>query len=127
GAQDRCLSPGGQGRKKNAAEFWATDTGDPRRSNYASFTRRGNMLYMHVHFWPGETVSICGLMAKVKSASLLASGKKVAFKQDRLRVQFTGMPTHAPDDPITTIAIECESEPKQDNILVRREHEREKP
>jgi alpha-L-fucosidase len=79
---------------------------------------------MHIHFWPGETAVMAGLMSKVKSASLLATGEKVAFQQDRLRVRFTGLPEKAPDDPITTLAIECDGEPKQDNIFVRKEHER---
>jgi len=123
----RILSAVGNWMDKNGSAIYGTDNCEPRRSNYASFTRRGNTLYMHVHFWPGETVTMCGLKAKVKSASLLASGKKVAFEQDHLRLRLTGLPAHAPDDPITTIAIECESEPTQDNILVRKEHEREKP
>ena len=123
----RILSSVGGWMDRNGSAIYGTDNCEPRRSNYASFTRRGNTLYMHVHFWPGETVTMCGLMAKVKSASLLASGKKVAFEQDHLRLRLTGLPAHAPDDPITTIAIECEREPTQDNILVRKEHERERP
>ena len=45
-------------------------------SNYASFTRKGNTLYMHVHFWPGEYVALTGLMAQVKSARMLSTGQK---------------------------------------------------
>jgi alpha-L-fucosidase len=123
----RILSTVGEWMNRNGQAIYGTDNCEPRRSNYASFTRRGNTLYMHVHFWPCETVTMCGLLTKVKAASLLASGKKVAFQQDRLRVRLTGLPDRAPDDPITTLAIECESEPKQDNIFVRREHERERP
>jgi alpha-L-fucosidase len=48
----------------------------------------------------------------------------VKFEQDKLRVKFTGLPAGAPDDPITTIAIECESEPRQDTDFVRKEHVR---
>ena len=35
-----------------------------QRSAYANFTRKGNTLYMHVHFWPGSDVSISGLQAE---------------------------------------------------------------
>src|SRR3979411_2110910 len=91
----------------------------PRRSNYASFTRKGNTLYMHVHFWPGDTVALAGLKTAVKSARPLASGNEVKFQQDRFRVRFTGLPEQAPDHPITTIAIECEAEPAQDTDFVR--------
>ena len=120
----RILSSVGQWMDKNGKAIYQSDNCQPRRSNYASFTRSGNTLYMHIHFWPGETAVMSGLMSQVKSASLLATGQKVAFQQDRLRVRFTGLPEKAPDDPITTLAIECDGEPKQDNIFVRKEHER---
>jgi alpha-L-fucosidase len=80
---------------------------------------------MHVHFWPGQTVAMSGLLTGVKSARLLASGKAVKFEQDKYRVRFTGLTSAAPDHPITTIAIECESEPKQDSIFVRNEKPRD--
>ena len=34
------------------------------------------------------------------------------------------LPQQAPDSPITTLAIECDAEPTQDNIFVRREKPR---
>jgi alpha-L-fucosidase len=37
---------------------------------------------MHAHYWPGEEVALSGLKTFVKSAKLLASGKKVDFAQD---------------------------------------------
>jgi alpha-L-fucosidase len=39
-------------------------------------------------------------------------------------VRFTGLPEKAPDDPVTTIAIECDGEPNQDTGYVRRERPR---
>jgi alpha-L-fucosidase len=120
----RILTTVGRWMEKNGETIYATDPCQPRRSNYMSFTRRGNTLFAHVHFWPGETVTIGGLLTKVKSARLLATGQKVAFQQDRLRVRFTGLPARAPDDPISTLVIECESEPKQDQYVIRKERER---
>jgi len=35
------------------------------------------------------------------------------------------LPAEAPDHPVTTIALECDSEPTQDNIFVRKEKPRE--
>jgi alpha-L-fucosidase len=61
----------------------------------------------------------------VKSAKLLATGQQVKFEQDPMRVRFLGLPEKAPDDPVSTIVIECEGEPKQDNIFVRKEKKRE--
>jgi len=93
-------------------------------SNLANFTRQGNTLYMHVHFWPGETVALGGLQTKVLSARLLHGGKPVEFQQERFRVRFTGLPKTAPDEPATVLAIECDSEPAQDMDAIRRERPR---
>ena len=81
---------------------------------------------MHVHFWPGEEVFVAGLQVQVKSARLLASGRKVEFTQDPLRLRLHGLPAQAPDQPVTTLAIECAGEPKQDTNSVRRERKRER-
>src|SRR5262249_8630264 len=121
----RVLSQVGQWMAKNGESIYQSDICQVRRNNYSSFTRKGNTLYQHVHFWPGETVALSGLLTKVKSARLLASNKKVEFEQDRFRVRCKGLPAEAPDHPLTTIALECESEPTQDSIFVRNEKPRE--
>lgn len=121
----RVLSEVGQWLARNGESIFESDLCQVRRSNYASFTRKGNTLYMHVHFWPGSTVALSGLMTQVKSARLLAGNRKVDFKQDRFRVDFTGLPEQAPDHPVTTLAIECEAEPTQDSIFVRKEKPRD--
>ena len=118
------LSTVGSWMDRNGQAIYNTEVCQPRRSNYAGFTRRGNTLYMHIHFWPGDTATIAGLMTPVKSARLLASGKAVRFEQDRFRVRFTGLGESAPDEPLSTIAIECEGEPRQDTDFVRRERPR---
>jgi alpha-L-fucosidase len=115
----------GQWMARNGETIYTPEPCQVRRSNYANFTRKGNTLYMHIYFWPGDTVTLAGLMTGVKSARMLATGQKVAFEQDRFRVRFTGLPSKAPDHPVTTIAIECESEPIQDTDFVRRERPRD--
>ena len=121
----RVLTEVGQWLSRNSESIYPAENCQVRRSNYASFTRKGNTLYMHVHYWPGEIVAFSGLQTSVKSARLLASGKKVDFEQDRYRVRFTGLPAEPPDHPLTTIAMECDAEPTQDSIFVRREKPRE--
>jgi len=80
---------------------------------------------MHVHFWPGESFAMAGLLVPAKSVRLLAGGQKVAFEQDKLRIRFSGLPATAPDDPVTTLAIECDGEPRQDQYVVRKERDRD--
>jgi alpha-L-fucosidase len=124
-ASVRILSEVGQWMERNGHTIYESGPCQVRRSNYASFTRKGNMLYMHVHFWPGDYVAISGLTTTVKSVRLLVSDRKVNFTQDRFRVHLTDLPREAPDHPVTTIGLECESEPTQDTLLVRREKPRD--
>jgi alpha-L-fucosidase len=119
------LATVGRWLERNGAAIYGADRCQPRRSNYAGFTRKGNTLYMHVHFWPGESFAMAGLLVPAKSVRLLASGESVAFQQDKLRIRFTGLPATAPDDPVTTLAIECDGEPRQDQYVVRNERDRE--
>jgi len=105
---------------KNGEAIYGADKCQLTRSRNGSFTRKGNTLYFHIHYYPGDSAAFAGLMTKAKSAHLLASGKKVDFVQDEYSIKFTGLPSIAPDRPVTTIAIECESVPTQDNIFVRK-------
>jgi alpha-L-fucosidase len=80
---------------------------------------------MHVHFWPGDYVAISGLKCKVKSARILKTGAEVKFTQGDFQTKFVGLPEKAPDYPVTTIAIECDSEPIQDTDYVRKNKPRD--
>jgi alpha-L-fucosidase len=115
----RILTEVGHWMQTNGDAIYTADITQPRRSNYASFTRKGNTLYMHVHFWPGNDVSIAGLMVKATAVHLHKSKQPLKFTQDQFRLHITGLPMEAPDSPITTIAIECDGEPRQDTDFVR--------
>jgi hypothetical protein len=69
-------------------------------------------------------LAVGGLRAKVKSARLFATGKKVDFVQDDISVRFTGLPQSSPDSPFTVIEAECDSEPIIESDYVRRERPR---
>ena len=115
----RILSKVGQWMKKNGEAIYGAEICQVKRSAFANFTRRGKTLYLHLHFWPGAEWTIGGLRGKIKSAKLLVSGKAVKFEQDRWRVRFYGLPAQAPDDPVTVLALECASVPKQDMEALR--------
>ena len=115
----RVLTEVGQWMDTNAETIHTSDICQPRRSNYASFTRQGNTLYMHVHFWPGGDVAISGLTAKVNSVHLHKTKQPFKFTQDPYRVHITGLPMEAPDSPVTTIVLECDSVPQQNTDFVR--------
>jgi alpha-L-fucosidase len=115
----RVLSEVGAWMRANGECIYHSEICQPQRSNYADFTRSGNTLYMHVHFWPGSDVAISGLKVRVLSAKLLRSGTALQVNQDPYRTHLTGLPESAPDSPLTTIALECDSVPMQDTLYVR--------
>jgi alpha-L-fucosidase len=118
------LSDVGKWLARNGETIYESEPCSVSHSDYAGFTRKGNTLYMHVYYWPGDYVAISGLKTEVKSAHYVATGEKVSFQQEQFRVRFTNLPKVAPDSPVTTIAIECASEPTQDTLWVRQERPR---
>src|SRR6185437_1849175 len=95
-----------------------------QQSLFSNFTRIGNKLYIHVHFWPGETVSIGGLKNKVLSAKLLPSGQTIQVQQDAFRTQFLGLPANSPNELVSVIEAECDGEPDQDTLNIRKNRPR---
>jgi alpha-L-fucosidase len=115
----RILTEVGQWMKTGGQTIYGADPCKVSRNAYANFTRAGNRLYMHVHFWPGSDVSIAGLRQKVTSATILKTGQRVTVSQDGFRTLLTGLPARAPDAPVTTLVLECDDVPVQDTDYVR--------
>ena len=67
----KILSDVGKWMAKNSETMYGAERCGVKRGVYAEFTRKGNTLYVHVYFWPGDTVTVAGLTTKVKSAKLL--------------------------------------------------------
>ena len=134
------LEATGKWLEGNGKSIYGTDRFKGDWNTNANYTRRGNTLYIHQHYWPGHTpaaewlsffqpevvVAIGGLKAKVLSAKLLRSGQKVDFTQNEFALRLTGMPLKAPDDPATVIEVECEIEPTIDHEEMRSKWPREK-
>ncbi len=69
-----------------------------------STTAKGNTVYLHVFRWPGKEICVAGVKKKVKSAYLLASGKKVAVSQKGQRLFLKDLPAK-PLDPYDTVIV----------------------
>jgi len=118
------LTEVGKWMDKHSATIYETEHSRVNDSAMAGFTRKGNTLYVQVFNWPGSTMAVGGIKAKASAAHLFTTGEKVDFKQEEFRLQFTGLPEKAPEEPITTIAVDFDSEPVQDNEWTRRERPR---
>jgi alpha-L-fucosidase len=118
------LSAVGRWTEGNGESIYKAQPSKVKRSAYANFTRNGNTLYMHIYFWPGDEARISGLRTKVTSAKFLRTGEPVHVEQDEFATRLTGLPKTAPDAPVTTIALACESEPVQDTDWVRKNRQR---
>jgi alpha-L-fucosidase len=119
--------------QSNGEAFYGTDRGSFSTNPNANFTRRGNTLYIHQHFWPGHTpaaewltffqpeavIAIGGLKAKALSAKVLKTGQSIKFTQDEFSLRLTGLPVAPPDSPVSVIAVECDAEPVIDHQAER--------
>ncbi len=117
----------------NGKSIYGTERGNFSWNVNANYTRRGNLLYIHQQYWPGETpaaewlpffqpatvIAIGGLKPKVKSVRLLKTGQNVRFTQDEFGLRLTTLPAQAPDHPATVFEVECEGEPTIDHNAIR--------
>ena len=109
---------------RNGAAIYGSERSKATRYQYAGITRKGNTLFLHVHAWPGKEIRIGALVTKVLSARFLATRKEIRFEQNADRLRLHGLPEKAPDQPMTVIAIQFESEPVQDMVAHRRSKKR---
>jgi len=75
-------------------------------------TCKGDTAYLHVLRWPGEEACIAGVQNKVKSARVLATGRKARVAQQGDRLFIRGLPKSPPDRHDAVIALELVGKPK---------------
>jgi len=123
----------GKWLETNGKAIYGTERGQMDWNTNANYTRRGNTLYIHQHFWPGHTpaaewlsfyqpevvIALGGVKPKVLSARLWKTGQKVDFTQDEFACRMTGLPLVAPDQPATVIEVECDGEPVVNHDAMR--------
>ena len=116
----KMLEPIGQWLARNGEAVYGRRVRDQKRyldwTMVGHWTRAGNTAYYWIDRWVGAQTVIAGFKAKVKRASILASGKSVKFKQDGERVTLYGMPAANPDKNvhITVVKLECATYPHQE-------------
>ncbi len=101
---------------RNGTAIYSTQKCLFPHGNIGAFTRKGKTLYTHVYFWPGSQMTVGGLKTEVRSARLLANNQEILFEQKGRQLIFRGLPLMPPDELVTVIAAECESEPIQEAL-----------
>jgi alpha-L-fucosidase len=129
----KILETVGQWLESNGKSIYGAERGSFSWNSNANYTRRGNVLYIHQQYWPGETpaaewlpffqpatvIAIGGLKTKVKSVRLLRTDQNIRFTQDEFSLRLTTLPSQAPDHPTTVFEVECEGEPVIDHNAIR--------
>ena len=80
-----------------------------------NWTAAGRTAYFWVHWWPGRELAIGGFRTKLRKASLLDSGRPIAFEQTANRIVLRSLPAQSPDKTvgITVIKMEFAAKPRQ--------------
>lgn len=68
-------------------------------------TAKGKTIYVHIFDWPGTSLELPGLKAKVASARLLAGGPRLEFRQSEEKIQVS-LPAQAPDQDVSVVAFQ---------------------
>jgi len=91
---------------KNSKSIYGCGGAPCGQPHLGHVTARGNTLYLHVTCWPGAELCAAGIKNKVKTARMLATGKRLGFEQRADRLLVRGLPRRSPDPIDTVIALE---------------------
>ena len=95
----------GKWMDQNGDAIYGTTYGPVQGAKQFRTTAKGRDVFIHVFDWPGTTLEVAGeSLPKCTSASLLATGQPLEFKQQdgRLTIQ---LPGQAPDPDVTVIEL----------------------
>lgn len=91
--------------KTNGEAIYGTTYGPLQNLSFGRTTTKGKTVYLHVFDWPGPSIELTGLSAKVRSVRALAGGATLRFQQaaGKLTIDAAGV---TPDPDATVLAIE---------------------
>ena len=95
----------GKWMKVNGDSIYGTSYGPWQNLPFGKTTAKGKTIYLHVFEWPAQPELILpGLSARVRSVAVLATGKKVRFRDAKGRVTIA-VPPRAPDPNDSVLRI----------------------
>jgi alpha-L-fucosidase len=87
--------------------IYGTRAGPVRPRSWGATTRRGDTVYVHVLEWSDRVLSVPAFGARVRRASLLATGETVPFVQSSEGITLTLPPRHADEyDQVVVLATQ---------------------
>jgi alpha-L-fucosidase len=92
---------------KHGASIYGTRGGPFLPGSWGASTRSGNTIYVHVLAWPGETLTLPAIPARIVSASVLGGGA-ARVEQSAQRIEIS-VPPAARDDMDTVVALQLDS------------------
>jgi alpha-L-fucosidase len=92
---------------KHGDSIYGTRGGPFLPGTWGASTRSGNTIYVHVLAWPGETLTLPAIPARIVSASVLGGGA-ARVEQSAQRIEISVAPA-ARDDMDTVVALQLDS------------------
>ena len=90
--------------KKYGIAIYGTRGGPFANGKWGGSTHRGNIVYIHVFEWPGDTLRLGALSQKITLARVLPARAEIRFIQTTGGVDLTVPPTQR-DTPVTVIEL----------------------
>ena len=92
--------------KVNGDSIYGTTYGPWQNLTFGKSTARGKTIYLHVFDWTSNhELELPALASRVSRVTLLATGHKTRFKQEKDRLLIT-VPSAAPDPNDSVLKIE---------------------
>ena len=80
---------------------------------YGRQTKRGSNLYLVIRFWDGRgELRLAGLATRVVRATLLTTGRELAFEQSGDELVLRGLPAERPTALFPVIRLQCDGPPR---------------
>lgn len=98
--------------EKNGRSIYGSSKGISDVTTVGCMTVKDNSVFIHILYWPGIEVCVAGLKSKAVSATYLATGESIRFRQDDGHIYLEGLPEEAPDPHCTVVEILMDGEPK---------------
>ena len=105
----------GEWMKVNGESIYGCGASPFPGGSVGATTAKGSTVYLHIFYWAGEEICIAGVKNKVKSATLLATGKKLTVWQepDSARLFIRGLPKKPPDPYDSVMVLKLQGKPER--------------